>query len=71
MAVFGAAVGHRDLFPRQAGERGAQRGLVGLDGQEVVATGVDDCLGSVTPAVQGLGGDERVGDVEYAQKGSP
>jgi hypothetical protein len=48
MAVFGAAVGNRDLFPRQAVERGAQRGLVGLDGQGVVATGVDDGLGGVS-----------------------
>src|SRR4051794_17964193 len=55
----------RDLF-----ELSAQRRLVVLDGEDVVAAGIDDGLGGVTLAVQCVRGDDRPGDIECVEKRS-
>lgn len=45
-----------------------QGGLVSFDREDVVAATITDDLGGITLAVHGVGSDDRVGDVESAQK---
>lgn len=70
VTVLDALVGDRDLVPRKLFELSAQRQLVVLDGEDVVAAGIDDGLGGVTLAVQCVRGDDRLGDIECVEKRS-
>jgi hypothetical protein len=67
-AVVGG-VGDRDLAPRQALELLLQRGLVGLDDQQVGGVLVgDQPVGVLTLGVQGVGGEDGVGEVHSLQQ---
>jgi hypothetical protein len=68
VTVFGAAVQDGDVFPGKGFQLRVQAGLVGLDGEDVVAAGLDDGLGGLPLAVQRVGGDDRVGDVDRVEK---
>jgi len=54
VTVFGAAIQDGDVFPGKGFQLGVQAGLVGLDGEDVVAAGLDDGLGGLALAVQGV-----------------
>ena len=57
------------LVPGQAGAAVQQRGLVGLDGQQVVGLlAGDQELGGVGVGVQRVGGDHRAGQVQVGQQ---
>jgi hypothetical protein len=58
-------VGDGDVAPRQRLELLLQRGLVGLDDQQVGGVLVgDQPFGVLTLGVQGVGGDDGVGEVQ-------
>ena len=63
-----AAVQDGDVFPGKGFELGVQAWLVGFDGEDVVAAGLDDGVGGLALAVQRIGGDDRVADVDRVQK---
>jgi hypothetical protein len=52
MAVVAGAVHDRDLPPRQPGQLGVQRGLVGLDDQQVLGAAGDQEAGVVALGVK-------------------
>jgi hypothetical protein len=67
-AVVGV-VGDRDLVPRQELELALQRGLVGLDDQQVGGVLVgDQPLGVLPLGVQRVGGDHGAGQVQAVQQ---
>jgi hypothetical protein len=68
VAMVAGAVHDRDLPPRQPGQLGVQRGLVGLDDQQVVGAAVDQEAGVVALGVHGVGGDDRTGKVQAGQQ---
>lgn len=57
-----------NLVPRQGFQSCPQRRLVVLHGEHVVPAAADDVLGGATLAVQGIGGDNDVGEVERGEQ---
>ena len=59
------------VAPGQGLEPAQDRGLVAFDDEQVVAAGGDDVVGVVVLGVQvqGVGGDDRAGQVQVAQQG--
>ena len=70
VAGVGGAVRDRDLRPGQRGEFGEQPRLVGLDGEQVVGSASGEVGGVAALGVQGVRGDEGVGDVQAVQQRS-
>jgi hypothetical protein len=68
-AVVGA-VQHGNVVPGQAGAAGQERGLVSLDGEQVVGllAGHEE-LGRVGVGVQRVGGHDHAGKVQPIQQG--
>lgn len=59
-----------DVVPRQLLARRVQGGLVGFDGEHVVAASVDDQLGGVGLGMHGVHGHVSAGEVEGGQQGA-
>jgi hypothetical protein len=68
VAMLAGAVHHRDLPPRQPGQLGVQRRLVGLDDQQVLGTAADQEAGVVALGVQRIGSDHDTGKVQAGQQ---
>ena len=66
--AFPLVIGHRYVAPGQGGELGVQAGLVALDDQQVLSAAPGQVGGMVTLGVQGIGGDDRAGDVNAVQQ---
>src|SRR5215217_3449304 len=70
VAAVAGAVQHRDAMPGQAGAAVQQRGLVGLDGEQVVRLlDGDQELGRVGVGLQRVGGHDHAGKVQVGQQG--
>src|SRR4029453_15817374 len=69
VAAVAGAVQHGDVVPGQGGAAVQQRGLVGLDGEQVVGLllGHQE-LGGIRVGVQRVGGDHRAGKVQAGQQ---
>jgi hypothetical protein len=70
MAFLTGVMGDGDLPPGQPGELGAQAGLVAFDGDQVVRAALaGQVLGMSALRVQGIGGDDRPGQVDAVKQG--
>ena len=71
VAAVAGAVQHRDAMPGQALAARQQRGLVGLDTEQVVGVLVaDQELGGLRVGLEGVGRDHGPGEVEIGQQWS-
>ena len=68
MPAFPLVIGYRHVAPGQGGELGVQVGLVALDDQQVLSAAPGQVGGVVTLGMQGIGGDDRAGDVNAVQQ---
>jgi len=68
VAALAGLVGDRDVAPGQGGKLGVQSGLVALDDQQVVSAAPGQVGGVVTLGMQGIGGDDRAGDIHAVQQ---
>jgi hypothetical protein len=59
---------HRHVAPGQVGELGVRAGLVALDDQQVVRAASGQVGGVLALGMQGIGGDDRAGDVDAVQQ---
>jgi hypothetical protein len=66
--AFPLGIGDRHVAPGQGGELGVQAGLVALDDQQVVRTAPGQVFGVGALGVQGVSGDDRIGDVQPVQQ---
>ena len=69
-AVAAAAfpAGDPDLFPRQRAQPAQQRGLVELRREQVVAAALVQVVGVVAVGVDGVGGDQDIGQVQIVEQ---
>jgi hypothetical protein len=69
VAVVGLAVPDRDVLPRLARQLPAQILLISLDRENVVCAPAVEVLGVLTLGVEGIGGDDNLGEiVDFVEK---